>query len=97
MEVLLGNYPALQGYGGALGQAASDMPPIDNGRPSARQVWEGLRITCRGLLGEDTCTRLLGYQPFICPTEPDDRPKGFTFKTVLIAAGIGVVVGKIIL
>ena len=92
MEAVFGNNPALRAYG-ALGQ-----PPIQNGQEaSIRQVWEGLKITCDGLLGEETCARLLGYQPFVCPTEGGEKPAGFTFKTVLIAAGIGVIVGKIIL
>jgi len=106
MEAVFGNFPALRAYGAVLGQEeASAMPPINDFRPpiqngqgqSIQQVWQGLRMTCIGLLGEDTCTRLLGYQPFVCPTEPEEKPKGFTFKTVLIAAGVGVLVGKIIL
>jgi hypothetical protein len=98
MEAVFGNNPALRAYG-ALGQGeASPMPPINNGQDAnVQQVWQGLRITCIGLLGEDTCARLLGVQPFFCPPA-DEKPSGAcTLKTLAIAVGVGVVIGKIIL
>ncbi len=103
MEAFFGNNPALRAYG-ALGQGeASPMPsingpPIRNGQDAnVQQVWQGLRMTCIGLLGEDTCSRLLGVQPFFCPPA-DEKPSGAcTLKTLAIAVGVGVVIGKIIL
>ena len=97
MEGVLGNYPALRGYGSVIGQGeASPMPRIDNGEDELQRVWNQLKLTCNAVLGEETCTRMLGLRPFVCPTG-EEKPKICNLKTILIAAGIGVLVGKIIL
>lgn len=61
-----------------------------------QEVWDRLFATCATWLGEDECHRLLGYQPFLCPSA--DRPMTANWWFWLAAGALGgVIAGKLFL
>lgn len=54
----------------ALGQEdQAEILPIESPEaPSYQEVYSRLFSSCVGMVGPETCHRLLGYRPFICPS-----------------------------
>ena len=67
-----------------------DVPSVPDPR-SYQDIWNYLWDSCVVIAGEDSCRRLLGHTPFVCPV---DEPKTGSFLTPLL---IGVAIGKLFL
>lgn len=78
-------------YYSALGNGISVFSPsMEPDVGSFQQIWDYLWDNCVTMAGEDSCRRLLGSTPFVCP--PDPRKRSFLLPLIL-----GVAIGKIIL
>lgn len=67
-----------------------EVPSVPDPR-SYQDMWDFLWDSCVAGIGEDSCRRLLGHTPFVCPV---DEPKKGSFLTPLL---VGVAIGKLIL